>query len=226
MNEAGKTVRLAATMVVLAVLAGCAKQLEGTYSGEDAASGERTGFLDSLTFLTDNRVEATFLGETRSGTYRVDGDQVTVMIGNDGSPEVLKLTDGDCLVGMGIAGKYCKTGRATAAVAAGGMGDAPPGNGMAPAGAGSADPASIVGNYEARDPATGQGMHLEFDAGRGVTLTMLEPGAPPESGRASYVVEGDRVTLMNDTGVPMVFRRDGNALVFTDGAESIRLERQ
>jgi len=40
MNDGSAAIRLAATILFLAALTGCAKQIEGTYSGEDAAGGE------------------------------------------------------------------------------------------------------------------------------------------------------------------------------------------
>ena len=85
-------------MSSLTIFAACGGGgLEGTYLGEDAASGERTGFLDSITFKSGNQLEATFLGQTKQGTYTVEGKRVTVKVADDDSPEVLTILDDGCL---------------------------------------------------------------------------------------------------------------------------------
>jgi hypothetical protein len=201
-----------AGMIILVAVAGCGGQLEGTYSGDDAATGERIGFLDSLTFKSGGKLEASFLGQTKTGTYKVDGDQVTVAVVGDETPEVLTIGKDGCLEGHGILGRYCKGGaqrsKSSAAVAASGA------------------PGSIVGTYEAHEALTGNGMRFEFASDNSARVTMLEAGTAPQAITTRYEVNGNRVTLSGPGGHPMILQRDGDALVFTDGEESIRLLRQ
>ena len=90
-------------VLVLAALAlGCGPSVSGTYSGEG------TGFLEKIEFRDDEKVELTFMGMTKEGTYEIEDDRVK--INNGGEITILKITDDDCLEGGGFIGKYCKEG--------------------------------------------------------------------------------------------------------------------
>jgi len=80
----------------------CGQSVSGTYSGKG------TGFLEKIEFRDDEKVELTFMGMTKEGTYEIDDDRVK--INNGGEITILKITDDDCLEGGGIIGKYCKEG--------------------------------------------------------------------------------------------------------------------
>jgi|SRR5882672_1340548 len=200
-------------LFVLLAVTGCGGQLEGRYSGEDAATGERIGFLDSLTFKSGGKLEASFLGQTKTGTYIVDGDQVTVAVAGDDTPEVLVLGANGCLEGRGILGRYCK-------------GETKPSAPSAGVAAATKTAHAIAGTYEAHEALSGNGMRLEFDTDYSARVTMFEPGSAPQAITARYEVTGTRVTLSAQGGQPMILQRDGDALVFTDGQKSIRLIRQ
>jgi hypothetical protein len=188
--------------------------LEGTYLGEDAASGERTGFLDSITFRSGNQLEATFLGQTKQGTYTVEGKRVTVKVADDDSPEVLTIMDDGCLEGNAILGRYCRGGKGNEKSA------------VAASHSTENKTAALGGTYEARHAASGQGLRLEFGDQQTVTLTFIGAGAPPGVS-GPYSVDGDRISISGPPGeAPMVLTREGDALVMTDGAESVRFIRQ
>ncbi len=183
--------------------------LEGTYSGTDP-NGERTGFLDSITFKSGNRLEASFLGQTKQGTYSVEGKEITLKVADDDSPELLTIMDDGCLEGRGILGRYCREGQKAAA--------AQP--------VAEKKTAALEGIYEARHAESGQGLRLDFHDDQTVTLTFIGAGAPPGA-RGPYKLDGDQITISGPPGeAPMVLTREGNALVMTDGAESVRFSRQ
>ena len=197
--------------VLLLSLSGCGGGgLEGTYTGENAGSGERTGFLDSLTFKPGNKVDATFMGQTRPGSYVVDGKQVTITIGNDSSPEVLTIASDGCLEHGGLMGRYCRDEKSSAVVREA-----------------EKKAVSLVGTYEARhDEKSEQGLRLEFKGDQTVTISFIGPGAP-QSESAPYTVDGEQVHV-GPPGAPpaMEFTRDGDALGMTDGAKSVRFQKQ
>jgi hypothetical protein len=186
--------------------------LQGTYSGEDAATGERTGFLDAINFKSGNKLEATFLGQTKQGTYSVEGKQVTLTVAGDDTPELLTIMDDGCLEGQGILGRYCPAGRKAAAAPA----VAKTGKKAAP----------IEGTYEARHATSGQGLRLDFHDDQTVSLTFIGAGAPPGVS-GPYTLDGERISISGPPGeAPMVLTRDGNALVMTDGTETVRFQKQ
>jgi hypothetical protein len=188
--------------------------LEGTYLGEDAASGERTGFLDSITFKSGNRLEATFLGQTKHGTYSVEGRQVTLKVADDDTPELLTIGDDGCLEGNAIIGRYCRGGNGNQRSA------------VAETHSAKRESAALAGTYEARHAASGQGLRLEFGDRQTVTLSFIGAGAPP-SVSGPYSIDGDRIKISGAPGeAPMVLTREGEALVMTDGAESVRFLKQ
>ena len=89
-------------IVVAAGLAVSACGDEGV-SGTYKAKG--TGILEKLEFTSD-KVDVTGLGETKQGTYMVDGDKVTVTI--DGEGQIFTRDKEGCLDGGMLLGKYCK----------------------------------------------------------------------------------------------------------------------
>lgn len=203
--------RAIALLILLPLFGACGGGgLEGTYSGTDA-KGERTGFLDSITFKSGNRLEASFLGQTKRGTYSVEGKEVTLKVADDDSPEVLTIMDDGCLEGRGILGRYCREGHKAAAAE-------PP--------AEKKKTAALEGSYEARHAASGQGLRLDFHDDQTVTLTFIGAGAPPGA-TGPYAIDGKRISISGPPGeAPMVLTRDNDALVMTDGAETVRFTRQ
>jgi hypothetical protein len=188
--------------------------LEGTYSGEDAATGERTGFLDSITFKSGDRLEASFLGQTKQGTYTVEGKEVTIKVADDDTPELLTIMDDGCLEGRGILGRYCRGGKGNQQSASAAEQPA------------KKKSATLAGTYEARHAASGQGLRLDFSGEQTVTLTFIGAGAPPGVS-GPYTVDGERISISGPPGeAPMVLTRDGDVLVMTDGAETVRFIKQ
>ncbi len=98
-HRPGRALRSFAIASSLFALA-CGPSIEGVYSGED------TGFLQKIEFRGDNKVELTFMGMTREGTYEIEDDRVK--INNGGEISILKIADDGCLEGGGILGRYCK----------------------------------------------------------------------------------------------------------------------
>jgi hypothetical protein len=88
------------TGFLVVLLAGCGSPIQGTYSGRG------TGFLDKMTFKSGGKVDLTFMGMTKEGTYEVDGKSVKITHG--GETTILTLDDQGCLDGGGLIGKYCK----------------------------------------------------------------------------------------------------------------------
>lgn len=207
------TVQFTMALALLLSLSGCGGGLKGTYSGENSATGERTGFLDSLTFKSGNKLEVAFMGQTKPGTYSIDGKRVTVAVDGDDSPEVLTIRDDGCLEGNALLGWYCRDEKKNAA-----------------AREDKKQAASLVGTYEAHHPASEQGIRLEFKRDETVTVNYIGAGAPPAE-TATYVVAGKEVHITAPdapAGAPpaMLFTRDGDALIMTDGTESVRFEKQ
>ena len=95
--------RVASAFVFAAALAlaACGSSVDGTYT---ASAG---GFFDHLRFASGGKVEVTFMGMTKEGTYVVEDRKVKVSIGNDN--QVFSIDDKGCLVGGGPIGTYCKT---------------------------------------------------------------------------------------------------------------------
>lgn len=88
-------------MVVAAgfAVAACDDGVSGTYAGKEDS------FLEKLEFKSD-KVDVTGFGETKQGTYEVDGEKVIVTI--SGEAQVFTRDDEGCLDGGMVLGKYCK----------------------------------------------------------------------------------------------------------------------
>lgn len=92
--------RLVATLAFAAAAAACGGGIEGIYSGKD------TGFLDRLAFKSGGKVELTFMGMTKEGTYELEGDKVKIT--NGGETHIFTRLEDGCIDGGGILGKYCR----------------------------------------------------------------------------------------------------------------------
>lgn len=80
-------------------ITGCSG-LSGTY----VAKGD--AFLERIAFTSKNGVEISAMGVTQSGTFKKEGDKVTISIAGENHEFVIDK-DG-CLDGGGLIGKYCK----------------------------------------------------------------------------------------------------------------------
>jgi hypothetical protein len=160
--------RIVTLAIVPVALSACGTRLEGTYAGQGPT------FLQALTFDSDGKVNVTFLGMTRQGTYSVDGDQVVVTIGTDAS--VFTIEDGGCLAGGGFLGTYCKSGVSPVAV----------------------HDEKLAGSYVAM--IAGGSIALDFDGDRAVRMTMIDPNGATESGTVRYALDGDRVMISGPDG--------------------------
>ncbi|MEX6688178.1 hypothetical protein QTN47_11765 [Danxiaibacter flavus] len=86
-------------LILIIYIAGC-KGLSGTY----VAKGD--AFLEKIAFTSKNGVEISAMGITQSGTFKKDGDKVTISIA--GENHVFTIDKDGCLDGGGLIGKYCK----------------------------------------------------------------------------------------------------------------------
>lgn len=82
------------------LLSACGNGPSGEYVGEPGS------FLDKIVFKSGDKVEVIKGGGTRVGTYRVDGKQVIIVIGND--QETLTVDDKGCIGSGRLRGTYCK----------------------------------------------------------------------------------------------------------------------
>ncbi len=80
-------------------IVGC-KGLSGTY----VARGD--AFLEKIAFNSNGNVEISVMGVTQPGTFKKDGDKVTISIA--GENHVFTIDKDGCLDGGSIIGKYCK----------------------------------------------------------------------------------------------------------------------
>ncbi len=69
---------------------------------------------------------------------------------------------------------------------------------------------ALSGTYEAKDGDGG--LVLEFRGGNAVRVSMHDGESHSESMEARYEIEGSRVTIQPQGGLPMVLMRNGNAL--------------
>jgi hypothetical protein len=91
-----------ALLITVLACAGCGSGVEGKYLGGDQ------GFFESMEFKSDGKVEITFMGSIREGTYVVEDDRVKVTAGGD--TQIFTVRDDGCLAGGGLVGTYCKGG--------------------------------------------------------------------------------------------------------------------
>jgi hypothetical protein len=172
-----------ATVILFAISFGaCGSSLEGIYAGGD------NSFFERLTVKADHKVEVTFMGMTKEGTYAVEGQKVKITVGAE--TQVFTLDEKECLHGGGLLGTYCK-GDQRAAVR---------GHTNGP----------LSGTYRAGDQ--GESITLEFRDGRTVHMTLAESGINKDVADATYDVSGDRVTITFPGGIPLTLTRKGHAL--------------
>lgn len=193
MKCSSKIFALATLGVGALLLSACGARLDGTYVG-----GEMS-FLESLTFKPGGKVNVTFMGMTKQGTYLVEGNQVTVTIGADS--HVFTLDDG-CLAGGGLLGNYCREGGGKSA----------------------ARSDKISGAYVAR--IAGGSIALEFDDERVVRMIMTDPNGTEETNEASYRLNGDHVTIAGPTGERLELTRTGSVLEGSMGGLQLKFTRQ
>jgi hypothetical protein len=200
MQALPKTFRASSLATLTLALAACGG-LSGTYSGKG------TGFLDDLTFHSGGKVDATFMGMTKEGTYKRDGKRVTITV--NGDTQVLTLADNGCLEGGGLLGTYCKGGseaKAESSKAAGGK---------------------LSGTWEAAAPdGTGEKMRLKFKSGGKVEMSLSVPGQDPEATEATYELSGDQLTIYIPNSPQIHLTRDKNVLQGNFMGEGIRFEKQ
>ena len=78
-------------LFLLLPLAGCGSSVEGVYSGTE------NSWLERIDLRDEQRVELTFMGTTKEGTYEVEKDRVR--INNGGDISILRIDDDGCLDG-------------------------------------------------------------------------------------------------------------------------------
>ena len=190
--------RLLTASIAASMLAGCGNKLDGVYSGRN------TGFFEKMDFTSGDKVEITFMGMTKEGTYVVDGKKVKITVGAETS--IFAIDDKGCLDGGGLIGKYCKgEGGAVA------NDDAVKGRSKkSDAAKSTASADGVRGIYKAGD---GNGaMTLDFQTDSKVRITMKEAGKPADSADGSYALKGDRVTISMGGGQPLTLRRKNDGL--------------
>jgi hypothetical protein len=176
-------IRIGGVLTSLVVLVGCGSGIEGTYSGRG------NGFLQQMVFKRDGKVELTFMGMTREGTFEVEGKRVKVT--NGGTTEILTIGDDGCLEGGGILGRYCKT-------------DAAPADGLARSTGG------LSGTWEAKHP---QGsIALAFMDDDEVRVTITEGQTVDDSSKGTYSMRGNRITVSVAGGEPLELTRKDDTL--------------
>jgi hypothetical protein len=200
MQALPKTFRASSLATLTLALAACGG-LSGTYSGKG------TGFLDDLTFHSGGKVDATFMGMTKEGTYKRDGKRVTITV--NGDTQVLTLADNGCLEGGGLLGTYCKGGseaKAESSKAAGGK---------------------LSGTWEAAAPdGTGEKMRLKFKSGGKLDMSLSVPGQDPEAMEVTYELSGDQLTIYIPNSPQIHLTRDKNVLEGNFMGQAITFEKQ
>lgn len=187
--------RLASLILLAGALGACGAGVQGTYSGKD------TGFLDNITLKSGGKANVEFMGTTKQGTYEIDGDEITLTVGNDA--QVLRIDDSGCLVGGGLLGTYCRE-------------------------AGASKQAKkeeereqrLAGAYEAGDSR--DGIRLEFERDGVVRMTMREGGATGDSEEGTYEIDGNRIRIAVATGPGLELVRTGDTLEGNVGYVTLR----
>ena len=201
MQATPKTLHASSLATLTLAFAACGG-LSGTYSGKE------TGFLDDLTFHSGGKVDATFMGMTKEGTYKKDGKRVTITV--NGDTQVLTLAANGCLEGGGILGTYCKDGSEKQTAESGGKGGG-----------------KLSGTWEAAAPdGTGEKMRLRFKSGGKVDMSLSVPGRDPEATEATYELSGAQLTIYIPNSPQIHLTRDKNVLEGNFMGEAIRFEKQ
>jgi len=201
MQATPKTFHASSLATLTLAFAACGG-LSGTYSGKG------TGFLESLTFHSGGKVDATFMGMTKEGTFKKDGNRVTITV--NGDTQVLTVAGNGCLEGGGILGTYCKGGSEEKAAGSGGKGGG-----------------KLSGTWEAAAPdGTDEKMRLKFKSGGKVDLSFSVPGQDPEAMEATYELSGDQLTIYIPNSPQIHLTRDKNVLGGNFMGEAIRFEKQ
>jgi hypothetical protein len=201
MQATPKTFHASSLATLTLAFAACGG-LSGTYSGKG------TGFLESLTFHSGGKVDATFMGMTKEGTFKKDGKRVTITV--NGDTQVLTVADNGCLEGGGILGTYCKGGSEEKA-----------------AGSGSKGGGKLSGTWEASAPdGTGEKLSLKFKKDGKVDFSMSAPGRAPEVMEVTYELSGDQLTIYVPNSPQIHLTRDKNVLEGNFMGEGIRFEKQ
>lgn len=171
-------------------LGACGSSVEGVYSGNDSS------WLETINFRDEGRVELTFMGMTKEGTYEIEEDRVR--INNGGDISILQIMDNGCLDGGGILGQYCKSGQSaesSSAKASSSSGDSR-----------QQGSDGLVGNRYAFGPL-GDEMIFEFISSDQVRLTI-----EGESEQLHYEARGDKVSIEGLDGNVWDFNRRGDNL--------------
>ena len=170
-------------MPALGLLA-CGGGLSGTYTGDG------NSFFESLAFRSDGKVDITWMGTTREGTYEVDGERVAISSGGD--TQVFTIDSQGCVDGGGLIGRYCKGGSSSDET-------------------GGERPATLRGTYRAEGP--NGSLSLEFRRNNEVRFTLALAGADPETREGTYELVGERVRVrLADEVEALELVRRGDAL--------------
>jgi hypothetical protein len=193
-------------LVAVAAVALCGA-CGGGVSGRYVGKGET--FLDSITFVSDERVQVVFIGQTREDTYVLDGSTVTITAPN-GQRSAFTVGSDGCLTNQ-LLGTYCKDGAA------------------APAPAEASSPAR--GGAEVFEATAREGrIRLEFGVARKAQITMMPENLADAPERmsfdVSYEVSGDDITVNLPGNESLRLTRSGEDLEGTMNGETVRFVRR
>ncbi len=156
--------------------------LSGTWTPSGGA-----GFFEKLTFISADKVEITFMGQTKELAYELEGKKLR-LITQAGEIQIFSRDGDGCLDGGGMLGKYCQRDGIAALLTG----------------------RELTGTWEARAP--NGSLRLTFVDGNRVRLTIANERGTPQSGHANYEVSGDQVTI-SAPGEPTVqLTRKGESL--------------
>ena len=173
-------------LFLLLPLAGCGSSVEGVYSGTE------NSWLERIDLRDEQRVELTFMGTTKEGTYEVEKDRVR--INNGGDISILRIDDDGCLDGGEVLGKYCKNGSSSGG-----------GSSTSSSSKRSAD-SQLAGSLYAFGPV-GDEMMLESIDDERVRITI-----DGESESLDYETRGNRISIEGKDGTAWEFTRRGEDL--------------
>lgn len=197
---------LVTATILVACLASCDAKVDGTYAGQD------TGFFDKLTFTSKGKVEITFMGMTKEGTYVVEDKRVKITVAGD--TQIFTIDDKGCIDGGGLLGKYCKS------ESVGSNSSSSSGRSVGSSGTGG----PLAGMYKAGD-ANGS-ITLHFQSGQKVHLTMAETSGNKESADGTYAISDNQVTITIPGGMPLVLIHKGDILEGAFDGQSIQFLKQ